>query len=1014
MTRAVTRNVYVCVSIFQLRSGHRVVHIVNMSTAPTASKKWRRKLADEFSAHLCICTCVEIFVNYPKDSTSQIYELVMEVLHKRLKDKELHPRLEMWSDQFIIDNFSAFKSKTEWDAYDVRCAGTGQTLKKTCPKDAGIGAEYATWAKAIWLKFGRFKTHICNVVNVDYKNLLSAAGRIKSGKQNADVIEELRRKYFEEWVLTNERGVIMYAHKPIEECTDWVPGAWWHSWIKMGPPQGKNGCAPFMACGDQPTFDATEDDATAMPGALSELMNTQNLGRKQLREMSQQKSKKDQDTSHADDSILSSSKKSQSHIKLFDAHQRERDACIARLDHLISFPGLNPKKKQEYIDEKFEILMRPIVTLESCSVHRMTPSSATDTDDGAQRKSIARGFLMDPKKILDQDIDDVQSFSTAAPAKVDGSAASSFATINSDAGFEKTSEFHLKTLPHKSSELKGLGTHTLCYQPKQVDIDGESSTVFCRQRKLHLDAGYDPNHEEPNTSMTQEDAKYQQQGFVTSFFEKFDCPVPPYEAENIYVSRKDSMFDAFVHVVNSRNMRENGMDAEFLDISEMRSALSSHFRSHNGTIPGSGIDFQDDFSLIRHNFDGSFSAYCDELVLGRGGDPFVLHTFCHLFQFEAILFSVTEPGGTLFYNSELEDADVFSIVHVIDFVDDEDTCYSLVVPKKGKGSDPLSFLAICDKDALAKAKDVLQNCAKTVKEAKQQIEKDESNARFRSVQANRASRTENQRLLQLAEVAYERALKTCNDLKIAHEKQPSSVLISSSSCEKDDGSVPVSTAKVANEIADIDVAVGHSNSSMSTKQKSESLNDHEEYEEYKELFHILLPAVDLNHKSKKKLSEKPLPFEVYKQLFDKLPVWNVDLEVCKISDEIGRGIRAKKKFVKGSVLGIYDGNRCDEKGNIILAVPTLKQFFCQYPTLDRSISPSPFRKSHALCVGGTHVSGLFIDGFPLCHPCLDPCYDRLGKFSLANSASSHSAANMKPVWILSPHLPPDKINRCDY
>ena len=189
---------------------HSVVQTVNMS-APTNKKTWRRKLADEFSAHLCICTCVEIYVNYPKDSYDQIYELVMQILHMRLKDVNLHPRLEMWSDQFIIETFSAFRTKQEWEAYDQRCTGSGQTLKPKCPRDAGISAEYASWAKAIWLKFGRFKTHITNVVNGDYKNLLSSKGVMKSGVQNADVIESLRRKYFEEWVTTNDRGVVVYG-----------------------------------------------------------------------------------------------------------------------------------------------------------------------------------------------------------------------------------------------------------------------------------------------------------------------------------------------------------------------------------------------------------------------------------------------------------------------------------------------------------------------------------------------------------------------------------------------------------------------------------------------------------------------------------------------------------------------------------------------------------------------------------------------------------------------------------
>jgi hypothetical protein len=666
------------------------------------------------------------------------------------------------------------------------------------------------------------------------------------------------------------------------------------------------------------------------------------------------------------------------------------------LDLLIAFPGLDSIKKKEYVEEKLEILMRPIITLENCSVQRMTPSSATDTDDGAQRKSIACGFIMEPKTIFVSntgDTPDMESFATASPGNIDGKAASTFASNNSDAGFEMTAHFHSKTIPHVTHE-----NSELCYQPKHVLDDDleERTTVFCRQRKLHLDAGYDPHPEETNTFTCGEDAKNHQSGFVTSFFEKFDCPVrPSHEVVDKHVSSKNSMFDAFVQVVNCRNKRNFGSEAQLVDISEMRNAISNHFRSHNGTIPGSGVDFQDDFCLIRHNFEGTFLEYCDELVLGRTGDLFVLHTFCHLYEFDAILFSVTEPGGSIFTNIEMNDVDVFSLLYVIDFInDEEESSFSLVVPKIGSVSFPLSF-TIDDADALENAKEVLKNCTSALEQAKQKLETDESNARFRNPRTNQVFRTENQRVLQLAEVAHERALETYNDI-IKHDDEQRSIMASSASSRKKfDGSGSTENVQLKHpqEKPSLISSGKNINEAVSTASTASSVVEHSE------------------EGSKATKKKKSNPFEEYENYFDKLPVWNVDLRVCEISQEIGRGVRTMRKFFNKGVLGHYDGNRCDEKGNIILAVPTLKEFFCQYPTLDRSVSPSPFRKSHALCVGGTHISGLFIDGYPLCDPILDKCFDRLGKFAIANSASSHSTANMKPIWVLSPHLPPDKINK---
>jgi hypothetical protein len=78
--------------------------------------------------------------------------------------------------------------------------------------------------------------------------------------------------------------------------------------------------------------------------------------------------------------------------------------------------------------------------------------------------------------------------------------------------------------------------------------------------------------------------------------------------------------------------------------------------------------------------------------------------------------------------------------------------------------------------------------------------------------------------------------------------------------------------------------------------------------------------------------------------------------------------------------------------------------------LDRTLNGSSFKKSHSVSLGRTHLSGLVIDGYPLCDPILDSNIDSLGRFALCNSASSDATANVKLKWVPAPDLPADVVN----
>jgi hypothetical protein len=84
--------------------------------------------------------------------------------------------------------------------------------------------------------------------------------------------------------------------------------------------------------------------------------------------------------------------------------------------------------------------------------------------------------------------------------------------------------------------------------------------------------------------------------------------------------------------------------------------------------------------------------------------------------------------------------------------------------------------------------------------------------------------------------------------------------------------------------------------------------------------------------------------------------------------------------------------------------------FALYPMLDRNINGSTFKKSHSVSLGRNHVSGLVIDGHPLCDPILDCNINSLGRFALCNSASSDATANVKLKWVPAPDLPSDIVN----
>jgi len=190
-------------------------------------KVWRRKIADEFAAHLCISTGCEIHTRHQRTNIEDIYGHIIEIYHRRLDDQEMHPRRldgstdPEWSDAYIVSKFSMFQTREEWNEWNADPLHSGMSLSTKSLTNSTVQQSYLTFSKALWAKFGRFKTHIINVVNVDFKKLLENGKKVKSGWQIPDVVELLRRQYFDEWSTTTE-GAITHAPRNIEECVGWV------------------------------------------------------------------------------------------------------------------------------------------------------------------------------------------------------------------------------------------------------------------------------------------------------------------------------------------------------------------------------------------------------------------------------------------------------------------------------------------------------------------------------------------------------------------------------------------------------------------------------------------------------------------------------------------------------------------------------------------------------------------------------------------------------------------------
>jgi hypothetical protein len=164
-----------------------------------------------------------------------------------------------------------------------------------------------------------------------------------------------------------------------------------------------------------------------------------------------------------------------------------------------------------------------------------------------------------------------------------------------------------------------------------------------------------------------------------------------------------------------------------------------------------------------------------------------------LYHFEVIIFSVKDPGGTIFSNDEFSNPDVCSLLQEIDMTDND--TFTLVSPKAPNQEASFLNLDVSDVPTLESAKKQLAEVLVAVETAKQALIDDNSNIRFRGSELNKKMRSKLEEELKeqlLLETKARTALRAaCNtDRSIIDSESDQSDPEESEDSQDDDDDIP--------------------------------------------------------------------------------------------------------------------------------------------------------------------------------------------------------------------------------
>ncbi len=587
---------------------------------------------------LCLETGCEVTGEYPPTDMSNIYTACVFVYHRRMLKL---PKPAGWTDSDFYMH-SAFANKGEWDNFFVVFKNTGQNLKPNTSPMVGIPVNIAKFGKTLWLKFGRMKSEILNDVMPNWIKMTSKNGVPTSGCNLAATTEKLRVHYYNEWQTTNEKGEHVYDKRPIEQAGSkekdgktgypFVPGCWWETFCILGPPAGEAADEVFMAhvCTQPAKLSGTADFPLALQSALSS--NTeQNSQKKGGR--TEQRLKLGNQSQSSINSSTPNTPQAMSHIKLFQARCKEREAVLVRLTKLLELTAKDSPDFTSLQNEYMAELRKPIVTLDQCmgledSCKQLFPSPTVST---------AVHFCADFGNVTPR---------VTLGDPLSSSAAELFTTANLKDGTENTAGVLQRLVPLDNAD-EDLGEDDFSLAPRRHQSkfkhDGD-------QEQLRFNAGLSMYQSHDGSSGTHlyslNDCIKMQIDFEANLerrFKVFDIP-----------RDENCLFAAFASVLNDRDQWNAAMSgacesqATKHSQQSVRKMISDCILENDGTFNGEKHSFFDVASSQMGDSSLSCQDYCDSILCSRYGGKLEISAFCLKFQFEVILIDVLQKDGKLY------------------------------------------------------------------------------------------------------------------------------------------------------------------------------------------------------------------------------------------------------------------------------------------------------------------------------------------------------------------------------
>ncbi len=937
-------------------------------SATLKPKIWRVKVVQEYIDNILIRTCLEIVEGGETWKVHEILFQVFERFHARVENQSAHRRPdELCHPQKLLE-CTAFKTQKEWDAWKVSTKhGTGKS-SVTNPDAGALSEAHFDWASKKWDKYKVIKREIHDSVQrlwielVPNNVLPSGATRIN------DLVEKLRKGMFDVWKFakTHNKSKIKYADQDmVGPCQDWHPN-WWNCWKSMGPASGRCSATFMSEVGMK-----ISTVPAALPGLFEEHFEGIASGGCANFALHPKRAIKDEFKRADSTPATPVTQMSQARARSLDtkAALDIRKHEIQRLEFLIKSEHASPAEKQAFAKELFTFMRKPVVESPDSLNSSLSAGQSSNVAIAADAASISihkpsSSFVVEPQRLLPL----LLQMPTASTLDSMVPQSDTLTEIDCDQIEEDAMRGDHFTFPSCPVDIEAADFANSMLSIVSKDYDQGSPAKHPLQRLLETALGvFDPT--DPAAVAAAEAAQAASLALSAASVAKGPALL---RTSAVQVAARKNKSPAVYSIQGGPSL---------LGPSAVQVAARPAVASPKKQIMPSRQEIAARQRLMHQKKFVSYVSTCFRVV-----DP--QHDGNCLFNCFVMSFARNNFNFTGLQNSESNAFIPWTAEILRHMLADELIRLDGVIP--GQLYNPF------DEDFI-------------------DVERRGGNPSFFTVAtyAN-ALRTGTSMYggdIELALVAWLFKIKIfllsslqwrgaddklCPMIHVAPEEfeDPEGGEICLLWTEGFTGGSDHYQLLIPKRASADEFRISSSDDegpgSMSSPPKA-----------------LVFPYPDPAH------DQITTAFSKHALMMGNgLPKWNVDLKVCVISPEIGRGIVALRTFEEKEVVGIYDGHRCDVDGNIIIERAGLRLLFKAYPQLDRRVTGDKFKLSHTLCCGRNHESGLVIDGFPLCDPILDANVDSLGRFALANSASSDVTANVAIEWLTAPDLPPDVVNKC--